>query len=189
MRHVSGLKSKRQVEVVRTYLKGKDIRYYLLFSLGVSSALRISDLLSLKYSDILEEDGTIKERVTKKEQKTGKTKRFLITRKSKIAINDFLEVYPMENMDQPLFFGRTRDKAISRQWARKVLSEAVKDCGINEPFGSHGLRKTWGTIAFKEGVPLDIIAIALNHRSIAATKAYLGIQQADIDKIAEKIDI
>lgn len=189
MNKVSGLKTRKEVETVRTYLKGKDTRYYLLFSMGITSAFRISDLLDLRLGDLFDEDLNIKERVRKKERKTGKYKEFIITKKTREALEAYKNEYGIVDLRHPVFFGIYRSNVISRQWARKVLSEAVSDCGIKEAFGSHGLRKTWGTLAFKSGVSLDMIAIYLNHRNISTTKRYLGLEQEDIDEISINLDL
>ncbi|MEI0738822.1 tyrosine-type recombinase/integrase [Paenibacillus sp. JTLBN-2024] len=59
---------------------------------------------------------------------------------------------------------------MTRQQAHRILDHACDMCGVEDKFGSHGMRKSWGYFAFKQGVSLDYISIALNHRSIAETK-------------------
>ncbi|WP_231553299.1 tyrosine-type recombinase/integrase, partial [Caldibacillus thermoamylovorans] len=75
---------------------------------------------------------------------------------------------------------------ISRQYAASMLNEACDMVGIKERFGTHGLRKTWAFFAFKKGISLDYISIALNHNSIAETKRYIGLLQEDLDNTTNK---
>ena len=68
------LKEQKQIDLVKMYLKSKSVRNYLMFTVGISSALRISDILQLKVSSIY--DGKKpKEFIEVKEKKTGKRKR------------------------------------------------------------------------------------------------------------------
>jgi len=46
------IKDKKQLELMKACLKSRNARDYLLFMTGISSALRVSDILLLKVSDI-----------------------------------------------------------------------------------------------------------------------------------------
>jgi site-specific recombinase XerD len=70
-----------------------------------------------------------------------------------------------------------------------MLNEACDMVGITEKFSTHGMRKTWGYWAFKKGISLDYICIALNHRSVAETKRYLGILQEDLDELYLQVNL
>ena len=62
------------IERLKAFLGNKKERDFLLFVLGINCGLRISDLLNLKVSDVIN-----KNVVELFEQKTGKYKRFPIT--------------------------------------------------------------------------------------------------------------
>ena len=64
MKIVEPIRDKKKIDAMKRYLKGKNIRDYVLFVLGINSGLRISDLLNLKVEDV---QG--KERITLKEKK------------------------------------------------------------------------------------------------------------------------
>lgn len=96
---------------MKKYLKKSNLRDYTLFVFGINSALRVSDLLHLQLSDVMNEDGSIKERLTTKEQKTGKTRMFPFNE----SIQEILKEYiPQHNhKDSSLFPSRiwlTNDK-------------------------------------------------------------------------------
>lgn len=76
MEFVQPIRDKKQIEAIKKYLRGSNLRDYCLFTLGINSALRVSDLLKLKISDILDEKKKVKDRIQIKEKKTGKDKTF-----------------------------------------------------------------------------------------------------------------
>ena len=71
MELVEPIRNKKQIDAMKKYLKGQNMRDYLLFVLGINSGLRISDLLKLKVEEVLDRD-----RISIREQKTGKGKDF-----------------------------------------------------------------------------------------------------------------
>ncbi|MGG0664867.1 site-specific integrase [Viridibacillus arvi] len=181
MNVVSSIKDKKQLEIMKLYLKERSKRDYLMFMVGISSALRISDILKLKVEDVWEYKKP-KEFIFLNEMKTGKYKRFPITGNLQKAIKDYIKEYNPEQ-DEYLFKGRKGYKPITRQHAALILSHAGDFIGIKEPISTHSMRKTWGYWAYKSGVSLALIMEALNHSSIANTKKYLGITQEDLDDV------
>lgn len=181
MNVVSPIKDKKQIEMMKLYLKEKSKRDYLMFVVGISSALRISDILKLNVKDVWDGKKT-KEFIYLNEEKTGKYKRFPITENLQKAIKDYIKEYnPQE--DDYLFTSRKGDKPITRQHAALILSRAGDFVGIKEPISTHSMRKTWGYWAYKSGVSLALIMDVLNHSSISNTKKYLGITQEDLDDV------
>lgn len=179
---VSPIRDKKQIEILKIYLKSKNIRDYLLFVMGINSNLRISDLLILKVEDVWT-GKKCKEYISLKEKKTGKYKKVMINDSMEKAISEYSKSEkPL--MTDYLFSSRSgSNKAISRQQACNVLKTAGDYCGIEESISPHTLRKTWGYWAWKSGVSLVLIMEALNHSSISITKRYLGILQEDLDNI------
>lgn len=189
MKMVYPIREKKQVEVVKGYLKSKSLRDYLMFQVGISSALRISDILSLQVKHVWNNRRPV-EYIEINEKKTGKYKRFPVTPNLQKAIKEYSTVYDVSNPDYYLFRSRKGDnQPITRQQAHSILDHACDMCGIPEKFGTHGMRKVWGYFAFKQGISLDYISIALNHRSIAETKRYLGLLQEDLDDIYIQVNL
>jgi len=189
MKMVYPIRDKKQIELVKSYLKSKSLRNYLMFQVGISSALRISNILSLKVKHVWSNKRPA-EFIEVNEKKTGKYKRFPVTSNLAKAIKEYAAEYDMSNPDFYLFRSRKgENKPIFRQQARDILDAACDMCGVEEQFGSHGMRKSWGFHAFKSGISLDYISIALNHRSIAETKRYLGLLQEDLDDIYFQVNL
>lgn len=192
MAEVSPIKSKKKLNDIKIYLRGQSPRDYLLFMVGLSSALRISDILKLKMSDILNINGNIKERVIIHEKKTGKSKQFVITKNLKQAIKEYLDVTPNWDCDDYIFQSRvsgSTHKPLSRIRAYTIIRDAARAVGIDTPIGTHTMRKTWGYHAHKQGAPLALIMQALNHSSIQQTLRYIGITQDDLDDIYSSLNL
>lgn len=189
MKVVHPIRDKKQLEAVKGYLRGKNKRDYLLFMVGISSALRISDILALKVEHVW--DGKKPTSfIELHEKKTGKYKRFPITPNLSKAVKDYMKEFPKKQQDDYLFTSRKGvNKPISRQYAASMLNEACDMVGIKEKFSTHGMRKTWAYFAFKKGISLDYISIALNHNSISETKKYIGLLQEDLDNLYLEVNL
>ena len=72
---VEPIRDKEKIEIVKRILKEHGSRDYLLFLMRINNGLRISDILKLKVSDVKN-----KKYIELIEQKTGKYKRFPITK-------------------------------------------------------------------------------------------------------------
>jgi len=90
---VEPIKNKKQIQKMKEYLHKSNLRDYTLFTFGINSLLRVSDLLNLQLSDVMNSNGTIKTEVVLKEQKTGKTKRFPFNSSIKESLTEYLLDY------------------------------------------------------------------------------------------------
>lgn len=176
MELVEPIRNKKQIETLKKYLKGQDIRNYLLFVLGINSGLRISDLLKLTVEDVQN-----KERITIREQKTNKHKDFPISENCKKAINEYLKSTGITT--GTLFMSRKGNKPITRVQAYRILNEGAKTIGITDSIGTHTLRKTFGYHAYINGTDITRIQRLLNHSAPSVTLSYIGITKEELDNV------
>lgn len=181
MNFVQPIRSKEKIEEMKAFLKNQSLRNYTLFTLGIYSGLRISDLLKLNISDVTDSNGEIRTRITVKEKKTSKLKEFPFNLKSISALREYVATVPPNQI--PLFASRKGEKAISRVQAYQVINDAARACGIEDSIGTHTLRKTFGYLLYKSGVNITRIQKLLNHSSPDITLAYIGITQDELDDI------
>lgn len=186
MNTVQPIRDKQKIEEMKNYLKSHSLRDWALFTLGINSALRISDLLKLNVSDVIDENGNIRDRIKVKEKKTSKTKDFPFTPKVISALTEYIKICKPESA---LFPSQKGGGAILRMQAYRILNEAAKAVGIKEPIGSHSCRKTWGFHAYEKGIPIQIIQSALNHSSEKETLRYIGITQDNLDEVYMDMDL
>lgn len=196
MKFVDPIRDMRKVEQIKNLLRGKnEIRDLLLFELGINSALRISDLLTLKVGDLFEKDLSVKDFFDIKEEKTGKANRITITPKVKDTLALYGVKYPhiVESDENYVFFKKKTfplgSAPIGRKMSWLFLSKICEEVGLKGNFGNHSLRKTWGYQARQNSIPLEIIQHKLNHSSLATTKKYLGITEDEIMEACNKLDL
>ncbi len=188
MKAVEPIRDPKQINTMKKYLRGKNIRDYALFVVGINVALRISDLLELKWGDVL--DGKNFRVIILKEGKTHKIRNIKLNRTSKKALEELLETLDTYCMEDYIFKSREgNNEPITRQQAFYILRDAAKAVGIKEKVGTHTLRKTWGYHAWKAGYNPALIMETLNHNSLGVTKRYLGIRQDDINDLYDGLNI
>lgn len=181
MEEVEPIKDKKQLENMKRYLKGNNLRDWLLFILGINSGLRISDLLALQVDDVKGKD-----RISVREQKTGKPKDFPLPINSKKAVVEYLKKEDLT--EGPLFPSRKAKGskgtgAISRQQAYDSINAAARAVGIEDKIGTHSLRKTFGYHAYMAGHDITRIQQLLNHSAPSVTLRYIGITKQELDQI------
>ena len=180
MKVVQPIRDKKKIEDMKKILR-VNLRDHCLFVLGINSGLRISDILSLKISDVT--DGSkIKDRISLKEKKTGKFIDFPIGATSTKALKEYLDTRGEYEPDEYLFKSRKGDGPISGTQAWRILNAAADSVGITD-IGTHSLRKTFGYWAFKGGADITRIQKLLNHSSPGITLAYIGITREELDDV------
>ena len=191
MNFVWPIRDKEKIEEMKEYLKSRNLRDWALFTLGINSALRISDLLEITVSEVVDENGKVRERLKVQESKTDKYKDFPFTHKVQEALTEYIAITKPTGV---LFPSKKRSGtkgsgAVGRGQINKILSDAAIEIGIKENIGSHSMRKTWAAMALDKGVPLVKIMTYLNHSSEKDTLRYLGITQDDMDEIVMDMDL
>ena len=186
MKEVEPIRDLKKVEAMKRYLKGKNTRDYALFVVGLNLALRISDLLSLQWEDILDPIGKFKA-IRIIEGKTKKRRTIHLNKECQKALREYMKDIEGEGrgLSGPVFRSRKGKKAITRQMASIIIKEAAQAVGVEEEINTHSLRKTWGYHAWKAGFNPAIIMETLNHSNLSVTKRYLGITQSDVNDLFE----
>lgn len=163
----------------------------LLVASGCYLGLRVSDLLSLHWKDLLSDEFTITEK------KTGKKRTLRVAeslqkfaRKSRRELNN-----PPE--DAYVFVAPGANEPLSRQAVDLMLKKVrvryhVKSAKV---FSSHTLRKTFGRRVWLQECDkgrgeqaLLLLCDVFGHSSIAITKRYLGIRQEEILSVYDSLN-
>lgn len=175
------------------YLSGKiNIRNYTLCIMGLNTALRISDLLQLKWKHVYDFScGVFFSHICLNEQKTGKPSQIVLNQSITNALQEYASVLGEARSGETyLFPSRKGDNCpLSRSQAFRIIREAAQANGISRHISCHSLRKTFGYHAWRQGVSSVLLTDIYNHSSFQITKRYLGIEQDDKDNVFLNISL
>lgn len=194
MNSAQPIKKTKDLEKFKRYYKEikPNHRNELLIILGLNTALRISDILTLKWKYIYDfERKDYKNHIIITEQKTGKMSQIYINSNVLNALKDYKEYLEQRNQiidsNTYLFNHSNKNVPITRSQAFRIVKEAADYYSISGIISCHSLRKTFGYHAWKQGVSPALLVTIFNHSSFNITKRYLGIEQDDKDQIFKKI--
>ena len=187
MEFVQPIRNLKQIETIKKLLKQQNLRDYCLFTVGINSGLRISDLLNLTVNDVIDKD-KIKDRIRLREKKTNKFKDFPLSDNAKSSIREYLKTRNYKP-NEPLFLSRKNKGFLLRQQAYKIINDVAKSIGIKDKIGTHTLRKTFGYHAYNNGYDITLIQKLFNHSTPAITLRYIGITQEELDDVYLSLDL
>ena len=167
-------------------------RNQVLVILGLTTALRISALLSLRWEDVYNfSQNKWQEHIQIVEQKTGKTSCIYINHNiisCLQAYQEYLQIAQKQIKPQNFLFSHSnKNEPISRVQSFRIVKKAAAYYGIPGVICCHSLRKTFGYHAWRQGVQPAMLVSIYNHSSYEVTKRYLGIEQDDRDRIFQEI--
>lgn len=159
----------------------------LYFVVAFSTALRVSDLIKLRWMDILGVD-----RITVTEQKTGKTRMVKINQNVQGKISELYELLGKPNMDRFLF----KDNAttsITPQAINKRLKGIRDEYQLSiTNFSTHTFRKTFGRYVYEKKEKTDesllLLCAIFNHSNPSVTKRYIGLRDDEINSVFDEIE-
>ena len=123
------IRSYDDFKAIQDYYLGKGrVRDWALWTIGVSLGLRISDLLSLRFGNIIDKDKkTFKSRIQIYEKKTGKLNDCLITESVIRAMERYLDSIKWQfDLDDFLFPSHKTKSKMYEECGWRILSSAGK---------------------------------------------------------------
>lgn len=180
------IRNLEDVQRMKEYLlKHERWRDYVLITLGLNTALRISDLLQLQWRNVYDfKTSAFYHHLYITEQKTQK--RNIVSLNPSILDALTLLRNHLDHISETDYIIKSRvsaNKPIHRSRAYAIIRELADDLGIEGTISCHSLRKTFGYHAWKEGYSPAVIMEIYNHSSLQVTRRYLSINQDDKDQV------
>ena len=121
--------------------KDEEYKFCLLISIGVFTGLRISDLLNLKYNEVM--NGEI---LSVKEKKTKKQRNIKINPDLKVIIERIVGKLEVKDLNQYIFINKYGTKPIDKSYVNVKLKELFKRfrVKVGGNISTHTFRKTLG---------------------------------------------
>jgi len=158
----------------------RNLKHRAILAVIYSAGLRISELISLRPSDIDSDRKQIRV--------IGKGNKYRYTLLSENTL-DMLRIYwRAYTPAQYLFEGQKKGQPVSKSTIRIVFKNAAKKTGLNKPASVHSLRHSFATHLLESGINLKIIQTLLGHSSLRTTSIYLHVTRFDPASIRSPFD-
>ena len=144
-----------------------------LFTFGINTGLRVSDIVKFKVRDVRG-----KPFADIVEQKTGKARRVHL-----LAIQPEIVMYCQNLVDGQYLFASRNGGHISTTQAYRILVRAGDWIGRSD-IGTHSMRKTFGYHYYKKTRDVATLMEIFGHSAPSITKRYIGIRD---DEIADSL--
>lgn len=179
-----------QKEIRASFYGRHATRNKLLFTLGIHTGFRISELLSIRVKDVWNGSGPRESvQVRRANMKAKRNGRVVpLNAVARQALSDYMAEYDL-NPDQALFPSQKNpDQPFNRQRAHAILSEVFTECGLDGSTATHSLRKTFAWAVYKvTGGNIHAVQQMLGHANISTTVSYLGFSHEEANDIVNKI--
>jgi integrase len=163
-------------KLLKYLYQNEEWTYYLFVRLGVSTALRYSDLSKITWSQVLNQ-----EKLIIKEKKTGKTREIPIQPELTEKINLMFEKLNRPGLSD--FLIPLHIRTINKQIKLHAKRAGIKKVHLS----SHSLRKTFGREVYRRNGETESSLVKLsmlfNHSSTAITRIYLSISKEEVQNL------
>lgn len=176
----------QNLNLIRKLFNDGDYKMSLLISAGSFWGLRISDILTLKWQDILDKDMFVLV-----ERKTQKTREIRINPQLKQHIRECYQKIRPQSVDKEIFI--SKKGTVFTVQRLNVIFKLIKsryNLKVNN-YSTHSMRKTFGREVFSQsGTNAELSLVKLsqlfNHSSVMVTRRYLGITR---DELLQTYDV
>ena len=185
---VSPIRKRKQIAAIRKCLSDRP-RDFALFTLGINTGLRGSDLLSLQYKDILTPEDNIKKALEVTERKTGNHRRISLGQRPRNALQALLPEDSDDIDPDEYIFPSRKGGRMSIQRLHQLVNAWCKEAKVKGHFGTHTLRKTYGYFLYKQGTDISLLMNMFGHSSPRITLRYIGIRQEQVDEANLRLNL
>lgn len=156
-------------------------KHKLLLLIGYGAGLRVSEIVNLKWSDIL----FAEHKIHIKNAKGMKDRMVMLP----YSIVKTLEIYKQTyNGKNYVFEGQFAGEPYSTRSAQIVMKQALQKTGLDKKATMHTLRHSFATHLLENGTDIRYIQQFLGHASIKTTTIYTHLTNNAIDKIESPLD-
>ena len=176
------------ISIITRLEKDENYKYCLLITIGVFTGLRISDLLSLRYSDLL-----TRETFSIREKKTKKQRSIKVNKDLKEIIQRIVKKTNVIDLNKQIFINRFGTKPMDKSYVNLKLKEIMKlyRIKVDGNISTHTFRKTLGRRVMEvnnySNESLVLLMELFGHSSMSITKRYLGIREQEIHNVYDSL--
>lgn len=198
------IKRIEDIDMISEYLIANErYRDNMLFIVGINFGLRVSDLIQLRFAQLINDNLTFKTTFPILEKKTRNTRK--VRRNRYITINDAvmdaITLYLEHNqckLDDFMFRsesnnGSNANKPITRKTVDEILKGIAKDLSLDNKMATHSMRKTFAyhQMLMSNNDPRKLLLLQkmFGHSSAAQTLDYIGITGEEIEAAYKALNL
>ena len=199
------IKNIEDIERISRWFIARDrYRDNMLFIVGINFGLRISDLLTLRFSHLIDDQFRFKTTFPILEKKTSKTRK--VPKNRYITINNavvdavvlYLQHTDGVKLSDYMFRSESNrggnvNRPMHRNSAERILKEVGRELGLNIHIATHTLRKTFAyhQMLMSNNDPRKLLLLqkTFGHSTSAQTLDYIGITGEEIEDAYLKLNL
>lgn len=176
------------LSLIRKLYRDGNYRMSLLIGCGCFFGLRISDILTLTWSMLLDDD-----KFTLNEKKTNKRRVVKINADFQQHIKQCHDALGIKNDSEKCFLSQKK-VVYSTQRINVLFKEIKRKYNLKiEHFSTHTMRKTFGRKVYEssgENANMALMKLSelFNHSNVSVTKIYLGIREKELLETYDLLD-
>lgn len=199
------IKSIDDIYKIANYLvSNKRYRDNMMFIVGINFGLRVSDLRTLRFSNLINSNFTFKDSFAVFEKKTRNTRkrkknRYITLNKAVIdAVTLYLENTPNVCLSDYMFRSESNrggqiNNPLSAKSIDRILKGIANDLDLNIKMSTHTLRKTFCyhqmLMSHNDNRKLLLLQKMLGHASPAQTLDYIGITAEEVEEAYRNLNL
>ena len=192
------------IRVSKFLIMKKRYRDNMIFIVGINFGLRVSDLVTLRFADLINAEYAFKDTFTIWEQKTKNTKkkkrnRYITINKAVMeAVTLYLENTPDIKLSDYMFKGegnrsKNSGEPLSKKQINRILQGIAADLGLGNKMSTHSMRKTFAyhqmVMSGNDPRKLLLLQKMLGHANTSDTLSYIGITGEEIEEAYQNLNL
>lgn len=148
----------------------------LLYSTFLSG-MRVGEVATLRYSDVVNADGTIKNeiRLSAENTKTNEARTVFVNDKLRKEFEKYIAVYKPSTPSAKFFYSQKRDSdGFTPNTLTQFFHYLYKRAGVDGA-SSHSGRRTFITNLATQGVSVRVLMSLAGHKNISTTQCYIDV--------------
>jgi site-specific recombinase XerD len=161
-------------------------RNWFMVELGLSTGLRVEEMVNLKVSDLYLNGGLFS--LTVRHGKGNKKRTVYFSELFKNECLLYLSRREKLNIKSEYLFTNATGRQLTKRALQKSFKRCLKQAGLENHYSIHCLRHTYGSYLYKSSEHnLRLVQEQLGHSSISTTQIYAGVMSDDIRKAVKNL--
>ena len=156
-------------------LKKHAARNRAMFLVTLYAGLRVGEVASLRYMDVLDADNEVRDeiRLDASVTKGNEARTVFVNAKLRKELQYYISVTPYQNLADRLFYTQ-KNEGFTANTLTQLFHYLYRNANVNGAT-SHSGRRTFITTLANKGVSVRLLASLVGHKNISTTQFYIDV--------------